>query len=91
MEQAARDAGYFVSIAALKSVSRESIFDAVRHFMDQSVDGIVVSVPHSETLLALADLKLGVPGGGRGVAGNDAVSGAMVDQHRGEPSSPLGT
>ena len=37
--------------------------------MDQSVDGIVVSVPHSETLLALADLTLGRPGGGGGVAG----------------------
>jgi DNA-binding LacI/PurR family transcriptional regulator len=83
VEQAARNAGYFVSIAALKSVSRESIFDAVRHFMDQSVDGIVVSVPHSETLLALADLQVGVPVVAVGSLGNEAVSGAMVDQTRG--------
>jgi DNA-binding LacI/PurR family transcriptional regulator len=83
VEQAARNAGYFVSIAALKSVSRESIFDAVRHFMDQSVDGIVVSVPHSDTLLALADLKIGAPVVAVGSLGNDAVSGAMVDQARG--------
>ena len=83
VEQAARDAGYFVSIAALKSVSREAIFDALRHFLDQAVDGIVVSVPHSETLLALTELKPGVPVVAVGSLGNDAVSGAMVDQHRG--------
>jgi DNA-binding LacI/PurR family transcriptional regulator len=83
VEQAARDAGYFVSIAALRSVSREAIFDAVRHFMDQSVDGIVVIVPHSETLLALAELEPGVPVVAVGSLGNDAVSGAMVDQKRG--------
>ena len=83
VEQAARNAGYFVSIAALKSVTREAIFDAVRHFMDQSVDGIVVSVPHSETLLALAELKVDVPVVAVGSLGNDLVSGAMVDQTRG--------
>lgn len=83
VEQAARDAGYFVSIAALKSVSRESIFDAVRHFMDQSVDGIVVIVPRSDTLLALAELDPGMPVVAVGSLGNDAVSGAMVDQTRG--------
>ncbi|MFF2246826.1 LacI family DNA-binding transcriptional regulator [Arthrobacter sp. NPDC058130] len=83
VEQAARDAGYFVSIAALKSVTREAIFDAVRHFMDQSVDGIVVSVPHSETLLALAELKVDVPVVAVGSLGNETVSGARVDQTRG--------
>lgn len=83
VERAAREAGYFVSIAALRSVSREAIFDAVGHFMDQSVDGIVVIVPHAETLLALAELKPGVPVVAVGSLGNDAVSGAMVDQKRG--------
>lgn len=83
VEQAARNAGYFVSIAALKSVSREAIFDAVMHFMDQSVDGIVVIVPHSATLLALAELKPGIPVVAVGSLGNDAVSGVMVDQVRG--------
>lgn len=83
VEQAARDAGYFVSIAALRSVNREAIFDAIRHFLDQSVDGIVVIVPHSETLLALAELNPGVPVVAVGSLGSEAVSGAMVDQKRG--------
>ncbi|MBB6405750.1 LacI family DNA-binding transcriptional regulator [Arthrobacter sp. AZCC_0090] len=83
VEQAARDAGYFVSIAALRTVSREAILDTVRHFLDQAVDGIVVIVPHSETLLALAEVKPGVPVVAVGSLGNAAVGGAMVDQRRG--------
>ena len=83
VEQAARDAGYFVSIAALRTVNREAILDAVRHFLDQSVDGIVVIVPHSETLLALAEVDPGVPVVAVGSLGNATVGGAMVDQKRG--------
>lgn len=83
VEQAARDAGYFVSIAALKTVNRDTISDALRHFQDQSVDGVVVVVPHSETLSALAAMALDVPVVTVGSLGNDTISGAMVDQKRG--------
>jgi DNA-binding LacI/PurR family transcriptional regulator len=83
VEHAARDAGYFVSIAALRSISRDAIFDALRHFTDQSVDGIAVLVPHSETLLALKEMPLDVPVVAVGSLGNEKVSGAMVDQKRG--------
>ncbi|WP_258804529.1 LacI family DNA-binding transcriptional regulator [Pseudarthrobacter sp. NS4] len=83
VEQAARDAGYFVSIAALREVSRDAIADAVSHFMDQAVDGIAVLVPHSDTLLVLDDMQLSVPVVAVGSLGNNNVSGAMVDQRRG--------
>lgn len=83
VEQAARDAGYFVSIAALKTVNRDTISDALRHFQDQSVDGVVVVVPHSETLSTLAAMALDVPVVTVGSLGNDTISGAMVDQKRG--------
>ncbi|TLM88034.1 LacI family DNA-binding transcriptional regulator [Pseudarthrobacter sp. NamE5] len=83
VEQAARDAGYFVSIAALREVSREAISDAVSHFMDQAVDGIAVLVPHSDTLTALDEMQLSVPVVAVGSLGNSNVSGAMVDQRRG--------
>jgi DNA-binding LacI/PurR family transcriptional regulator len=83
VEHAARDAGYFVSIAALRSISRDAIFDALRHFTDQSVDGVAVLVPHSETLLALKEMPLDVPVVAVGSLGNEKVSGAMVDQKRG--------
>ncbi|BCW53377.1 LacI family DNA-binding transcriptional regulator [Arthrobacter sp. FX8] len=83
VERAARDAGYFVSVAALREVSRDAILDAVRHFLDQSVDGIVVIVPHLETLAALAELPIGVPVVAVGPEGNDTVGGVRVDQRRG--------
>ena len=83
VERAARDAGYFVSVAALREVSRDTILDAVRHFLDQSVDGIVVIVPHLQTLAALAELPIGVPVVAVGPEGNDAVGGVRVDQRRG--------
>ncbi|MDQ1053018.1 DNA-binding LacI/PurR family transcriptional regulator [Arthrobacter sp. SORGH_AS 212] len=83
VERAARDAGYFVSVAALREVSRDAILDAVRHFLDQSVDGIVVIVPHLETLAALAELPIGVPVVAVGSNGNDTVGGVKVDQRRG--------
>jgi DNA-binding LacI/PurR family transcriptional regulator len=83
VEQASRDAGYFVSIAALRSVGRDAIFAALRHFLDQAVDGIAVLVPHTETLRILEEFNPGVPVVAVGSAGNDAVSGAMVDQERG--------
>ena len=87
VERAARDAGYFVSVAALREVTRDAILDAVRHFLDQSVDGIVVIVPHLETLAALAELPIGVPVVAVGPDGNDTVGGVKVDQRR--PSGVL--
>ena len=86
VERAARDAGYFVSIAALRSASRDSIFDALRHFLDQSVDSIAVLVSHPETLQILEDFSPGVPVVAVGSLGQDPVSGVMVDQ---EPGAPL--
>lgn len=83
VEQAARDAGYFVSIAAIREVSAESIADAARHFMDQGVDGIVALVPHAGTLQALEQLNLDVPVVVVGSSGEGRFSGAMVDQKMG--------
>lgn len=83
VEQAAREAGYFVSIAALREVTEESILNAVSHFTDQSVDGIVVLVPHSDTLRALAESNLSVPVVAVGASGNGKLAGARVDQRQG--------
>jgi len=83
VEQAARDAGYFVSIAAIREVGAESISDAARHFMDQGVDGIVALVPHTGTLQALEKLNLDVPVVVVGSSGEGRFSGAMVDQTMG--------
>ncbi|WP_240721561.1 substrate-binding domain-containing protein [Pseudarthrobacter sp. NamE5] len=83
VEQAARDAGYFVSIAALREVTTEGILNAVSHFTDQAVDGIVVLVPHADTVRALEEMNLSVPVVAVGAPGNSNVSGARVDQRHG--------
>ncbi|HSU71111.1 MAG TPA: LacI family DNA-binding transcriptional regulator [Micrococcaceae bacterium] len=83
VEQAARDAGYFVSIAGLGEVTKASIDQAVSHFLDQSVDGIVVLVPHPVTSEALRELHLAVPVVMVGAIGGGGVSCAAVDQRLG--------
>lgn len=83
VEEAAREAGYFVSIATLSSASREALFDALRHFQDQSVDGIAVLVSHPETLQILEEFNAEVPVVVVGSPGSGAVSGVMVDQKLG--------
>jgi DNA-binding LacI/PurR family transcriptional regulator len=83
VEQAARNAGYFVSIAALREVGGEAISAAVSHFLDQAVDGIAVLVPHTGTLQALAGLDIPVPVVAVGSPGSSSISGAMVDQRAG--------
>lgn len=83
VEQAARDSGYFVSIAALREVTKEGILNAVSRFTDQAVEGVVVLVPHADTAKAFEELSLSVPVVAIGATGNRSVSGAMVDQRHG--------
>ena len=83
VQQAAREAGYFVSIAALKESGADSIADAVRYFTDQGADGIIVIVPHDGTVQTLEGLNLDVPVVVVGAGSHGRFSGAMVDQKRG--------
>lgn len=83
IEQAARTAGYFISIVSLKSIDSSGVRDALDYLADQGVDGIVVVAPQRSAALALADLPLDVPtvaveGGQAG-----AVSVVCVDQESG--------
>lgn len=83
VQQAARETGYFVSIAALKDSGADSIADAVRYFTDQGADGIIVIVPHDGTVKTLETLNLDVPVVVVGAGSHGRFSGAMVDQKRG--------
>lgn len=83
VQQAARDAGYFVSVAGLREVTPETIKDAIAHFMDQGVDGIVVTVPHPGTFDVLKDITTQVPLVAVGSIGDEHLSGATVDQRQG--------
>lgn len=53
IERAARDAGYFVSIATLREITTLTVTDAMAGFCEQSVDGIVIVVPDPVILRAL--------------------------------------
>lgn len=83
VQHAARDAGYFVSVAGLREVTPETIKDAMAHFMDQGVDGIVVTVPHPGTFDVLRDITVPVPLVAVGSVGDEHLSGATVDQRQG--------
>ncbi|MFE4834568.1 LacI family DNA-binding transcriptional regulator [Arthrobacter sp. NPDC056691] len=84
VERAARDAGYFVSIAALREITRESLLGAVGHFIDQGVDGIILLARQSDSVvLALQEMTLAVPVVAAGSPGNSTVQGAAVDQRHG--------
>ncbi|MER7356228.1 LacI family DNA-binding transcriptional regulator [Nonomuraea dietziae] len=61
IEQAARSAGYFVSIVSLKSIDRRGVLDALDYLADQGVDGIVVVAPQRSAATALTDLPGGIP------------------------------
>ncbi|MFG1942477.1 LacI family DNA-binding transcriptional regulator [Nonomuraea sp. NPDC048826] len=61
IEQAARAAGYFISIVSLKSIDRTGVRDALDYLADQGVDGIVVVAPQRSAAQALADLPLDIP------------------------------
>ncbi|HEY5840619.1 MAG TPA: LacI family DNA-binding transcriptional regulator [Mycobacterium sp.] len=47
VEMAARDAGFFVSVAGLNSMEPKAVRDVINHFADQGVEGIVVIAPEA--------------------------------------------
>ncbi|MFJ4210354.1 LacI family DNA-binding transcriptional regulator [Paenarthrobacter sp. NPDC089675] len=83
VEQAAREAGYFVSIANLREVTRGSINDAIAHFRNQSVDGIVILVPHPHILAVLENVSVPMPMVAVGSGAGSHLTGASLNQRLG--------
>ena len=85
IEQAARAAGYFVSIVSLKTMTAAGVLEAIGFLSDQGVDGIVVVAPQKSAARALAGLTTAPPTvaveGGR-AGGVPAVSVDQVDGAR---------
>jgi len=61
VEEAARDAGYFVSVATLAGIDVTSVDHAVEHFLAQAVEGIIVIAPQDEVRDALVSFAGQVP------------------------------
>ncbi|MGJ3190284.1 LacI family DNA-binding transcriptional regulator [Paenarthrobacter nitroguajacolicus] len=83
VEQAGREAGYFVSIANLREVTGDSVNDAIAHFRNQSVDGIVILVPHPDVLAVLREVAVPVPIVAVGAGAGNQLTGASLDQRLG--------
>ena len=61
IQNAAREAGYYVNTANLASGDRESIEAALDHLMLQAVEGIVVIAPQVRVFDVLEELSIDVP------------------------------
>lgn len=83
VEQAGREAGYFVSIANLREVTGESINNAIAHFRNQSVEGIVILVPHPDILAVLRDVSVPFPMVAVGAGAGNQLTGASLNQRLG--------
>lgn len=97
IEQAARRAGYFVSVASAKDSERESVRQALEQLTRQFVDGAVIIAPRRATVAALRDAPADLPmvvveggdGDGRPVVCVDQVAGArLVTRHLLDQGAP---
>ncbi|MBI9113911.1 LacI family DNA-binding transcriptional regulator [Sanguibacter suaedae] len=61
IEEAAREAGYYISVATLRTVDVTSMTEALEHFMGQGVDGIVVIAPHADVVDAVRAFEDALP------------------------------
>jgi DNA-binding LacI/PurR family transcriptional regulator len=90
LQLAARRAGYFVSVASMKTINRKTIAEAYARLAEQNVDGVIVLAPLREAAEALNELPRDRPlvafdgGGARdfAVVCVDQVAGAsLATQH----------
>ncbi|WP_028067594.1 LacI family DNA-binding transcriptional regulator [Solirubrobacter soli] len=61
IEQAAHEAGYFITIVSLKTLDLPSVLDAVERLRAQGVDGILVIAPYEGAAHALMQAPAGFP------------------------------
>jgi DNA-binding LacI/PurR family transcriptional regulator len=61
VEDAARERGFYATVAHLESVEPDAISAAVEDLLNQDVEGIVIVVPRTAVLSHLASLPMNVP------------------------------
>jgi DNA-binding LacI/PurR family transcriptional regulator len=61
IEDAARDRGYYATIAHLPSVAPNAISAAITELLSQNVEGIAIVAPRTTVLSLLAELPVSVP------------------------------
>jgi DNA-binding LacI/PurR family transcriptional regulator len=97
VEQAARQAGYFVTVASLKTINRRTVHEALDRLAEQSVEGLIVIAPQRDAAEAVAELPHDLPvvavegdsGPGFPVVCVDQAAGArLVTRHMLEQGVP---
>jgi DNA-binding LacI/PurR family transcriptional regulator len=83
IERAAHDAGYFVSIVSMRSLTRSSVLSAVERLRAQGVDGILVIAPQESATQALLHLPEDVPVVAAEAGPDESVPLVAVDQVEG--------
>ncbi|MFI5612088.1 LacI family DNA-binding transcriptional regulator [Amycolatopsis sp. NPDC051903] len=83
IENAAREAGYAITISSVSRPGRSSIADAVESLRRQAVEGIVVIAPHVTAGRALAGIPAAVPVVAVGGGAAAPVPVISVDQYDG--------
>lgn len=61
VEDAARDAGYYLSLAVTRHPTQASVAAALDHFRGQSVEGVVVIAPQTDAVVAARAVATSVP------------------------------
>ena len=79
IEQAARDAGYFVSISSARSLVENSVWDAINRLREQAVEGIITIAPMDSARAALGRVPRDMPVVGVGVGDLPGVAMVGVD------------
>ncbi|MGN9812857.1 LacI family DNA-binding transcriptional regulator [Micromonospora sp. BQ11] len=83
LEEAAREAGYFVSVASAQRLTTEDLRASVHRLVDQSVDGIVVIAPLRSAAQVVGALDPSVPAVSVEGVELGVVPCVAVDQHLG--------
>jgi DNA-binding LacI/PurR family transcriptional regulator len=61
LEEAARERGYFVSLASVRTFEQARLRAVFDHFMDQGVEGIVVVAPQDDVAAAVESIDTDLP------------------------------
>jgi DNA-binding LacI/PurR family transcriptional regulator len=83
IELAAHDAGYFIIVASLRALDRESLADAVQRLSQQGVEGILAITPFASAADALLEAPADVPLVAVEAGPDQRVPVVAVDQHTG--------
>ncbi|MFD8597180.1 LacI family DNA-binding transcriptional regulator [Kitasatospora sp. NPDC059646] len=83
IERAARSAGYFVSVAGLRSLDSRSVQETVDRLRDQGVEGVVVIAPQTSAVSAVAKLSSSIPVVAVGSGTRSSIPTVSVDNRSG--------